>query len=268
MKYKICSDWHQLWNDWRDKFISRRSNFLISTSSNLKKMIVSVSGVNENKILIAYGGVNLDDFENKTRPLFGWRANLKLSASDFLVGYVGFYRTMGMSKGLDIMISALPLIPDKKVKMVFVGGRNAEIEDYKAQAKALGVLDRTIFVPAKPNNVIPAYEASMDVLVIPYPDKPHFRDYGFPMKVYEYMASKRPIIYSNLPIIAEVLSDCAISFEPGNERDLAQKIEGLVSEPQNGIDLAEKAFKKAENFTWRKRAEKITWFIDQNSRFS
>ena len=67
------------------------------------------------------------------------------------------------------------------------------------------------------------YEQASDALVIPYPDKPHFRLYGFPMKVYEYMASQRPIIYSKLELVEEVLSDCGYGFTPDDPIDLAEK---------------------------------------------
>ena len=68
------------------------------------------------------------------------------------------------------------------------------------------------------------YEQASDVLVIPYPDKPHFRLYGFPMKVYEYMASQRPIVYSKLELAEEVLPDCGYGFVPDDPNDLVEKI--------------------------------------------
>ena len=261
LKYKICSDWHQLFNDWRDKYISTNSDFLISTSKNLKNLILDISEINENKILVAYGGVDLNNFQFPISNFQKIREKLGFSESDFLIGYVGFYKTMGMSKGLDTMISALALIPNKNVKMVFVGGKSGEIEEYKTQADILGVGNRAIFVPVVPNSAISAYEACMDVLVIPYPNKPHFRDYGFPMKVYEYMASRRPIIYSNLPIITEILSDCATSFNPDNAHDLTIKIKNLIANPEEGIKLADNAYAKVKDFTWEKRAENIIAFL-------
>ena len=258
-KYIVCSDWHQLFGDWRDKYISKNSDFLISTSENLKKLIIKLSDVSGDKILVSYGGVDLNKFENITEPKESLRKKLNLPQSDFLVGYVGFYKTMGMGKGIDIMLSALSLISDKTVKMVFVGGRDGEVEEYRCLAETLGVSDRSIFIPAVPVDSVPAFESAMDILVIPYPNKPHFRDFGFPMKVYEYMASGRPIIYSKLPIMDEVLSDCAISFDPDDPNDLALKISDVFKNPEN--NSGQKTLDKVKNFTWQARAERILRFI-------
>ena len=101
----------------------------------------------------------------------------------------------------------------------------------------------------------------MDVLVIPYPDKHHFRDYGFPLKVWEYMASGRPLIYSNLEIIREVLGERATSFQPEDAHSLA----GAILSIYNNVEPAEKIAKKniidVKDYTWKARSENILDFI-------
>lgn len=260
-KYKIVSDWHMLFEDWRDRFIARNSDRLIATTEHLKETIFSQCQTPKESILTAYGGVDLERFEGVTGDSSELRSRLKLPTEGLLVGYVGFYKTMGMSKGLDTMISALALIDDRKVKMVFVGGRKDEIEEYEKLAMDKGVQDRVIFVPVTISEKIALYEKAMDILVIPYPNEPHFRKYGFPMKVYEYMASKRPIIYSDLPIIAEVLSDCATSFKAGNARDLADKINYCKAKDQKIEGLADKAFDKVRSYSWERRVANIITFL-------
>ena len=261
LKYLVCSDWHQLFEDWRDKYIALNSDYLISTSKKLRETILNTTQISENKILVAYGGADLQEFENISESVSELRKKLDLPVSDILVGYVGFYKTMGMEKGLKTMIEALRFIQDKSVKMVFVGGRGGEIKEYQKMAEDMGVADRVIFERAMPKEAIPTYERTLDILVIPYPDKPHFRHYGFPMKVYEYMASNKPIIYSNLPIIAEILADCGLSSNPDDSKDLADKIKSLINDPSVAHDLGSKALEKVESFTWQKRAQHIIDFI-------
>ena len=48
------------------------------------------------------------------------------------------------------------------------------------------------------------------------------------MKVYEYMASQRPIVYSKLELAEEVLSDCGYGFAPDDPKDLAEKIKEAI----------------------------------------
>ncbi len=259
-KYRVISDWHMLFSDKKEEKNIEKSDGAITTTKHLKNLMVSRFGVSESKILVAYGGVNLNIFEKITQPTEELKKQLNLPLGDFLVGYVGFYKTMRMSKGLDTMIEALSLIPDAKVKMVFVGGRTDEILEYSKLAEEKGVLSRVLFVPIASPEKIAFYEKAMDVLVIPYPDKPHFREYGFPMKAYEYLASEKPIIFSNLPIIAEVLEDCAIPFIPDNSKDLAEKILESRNNPEKSKTLTKRALEKAKECTWEKRAQNIISF--------
>jgi glycosyltransferase involved in cell wall biosynthesis len=261
LKYQVVSEWHMLFGGWRDRFVSQNSAKLISTTKHLKGLISERCEVEAAKILPVYGGVNIENFDDVMDSNAALRNRLHLPLDSYLVGYVGFYKTMGMAKGLDTMIKALKSIPDKNIKMVFVGGKADEIAEYSLLAKDAGVGDRAIFIGMVPMKDIPAFTKAMDILVIPYPNKPHYRDYGFPMKVYEYMASRKPIIYSDLPIIREVLGDCATSFEPDNENDLAAKIIDCRADSVKVEGLVGKAYDKVKGCTWEKRAQNIISFL-------
>jgi len=263
LKYKICSDWHQMWGDFRDKIIARNSDYLITTSERLKNNIVKKSGIDVEKILAARGGVDLENFNiKKTKKEI--REEFDLPVDKKIIGYAGGFKTMGMEKGIKIMIKALKFL-DEKYAMVFIGGKEGEIEEYKKLAEREGVLGRVILKEWQKEEDLLKYEKAMDVLVIPYPDKDHFREWGFPMKVYEYMASGVPIVYSDLEIMKEVLDDCAVSFKAGDEKDLAEKILGIE---MKGEGLTKKAREKVKNYIWEKRAEKILEFIRVDSDHS
>ena len=79
-------------------------------------------------------------------------------------------------------------------------------------------------------------------------------------QTFQALAAKKPVIYSNLPIIAEVLAGCAISFNPGDAKDLAEKIMEIKTDPSLTKDLVTRAYAKAEDCTWKKRAGKILTF--------
>ena len=105
------------------------------------------------------------------------------------------------------------------------------------------------------------YELAMDILVIPYPDKHHFRNYGFPMKVWEYMASSRPIVYSDLEIIREVLERRATSFQPDNAHSLANAILSVYQDVESAEEISRKNSRDVEAYTWKAKAENILNFI-------
>ncbi len=263
-KYKICSEWHMLTEGWRDRWVAKNSDYLVATSERLAGLIVGKTGVDRDKILVARGGVDLNKFQNPNDKYQKekLRGGLNLPVGVKLVGYMGGFKTMGMEKGLDTMIKALQFLPEEVI-IIFVGGKEGEIEEYKSFAEREGVSKRCLFFPWQNEGKLAEFEQTMDVLVIPYPDRPHFRNYGFPMKVYEYMASGVPIVYSDLEIIKEVLGDCAVSFKQGDEKNLAEKIKELFQDKEKATDLSGKALLKVRNFTWGKRAEKIIDFLER-----
>lgn len=257
-KYKVCSDWHHLFQDFRDRFIARGSDKLVTTSNKVKGNIARIAGISENKISAIYGGVNMDLYKNAKNIS---RISLGLPKDKIIVGYVGLFKTFGLEKGIATVIESLKYLGDEFVA-VFVGGTETEIKEYSLYADSLGVKDRCLFFERKTENEIAKYQMAMDILAIPYPNKPHFRESGFPMKVYEYMASHRPIIYSKLDLVEEVLSDCAIGFIPDNPVDFSVKVKD-IAENNFYPELVSKAYLKLGGYTWKAKASRIIDFIKQ-----
>jgi glycosyltransferase involved in cell wall biosynthesis len=263
-RYSVCSDWHQLFDDWRDHYVARNSDYMISTSKRLRDSLASIPGVTSEKVVVSYGGVDTSIFEEKikTRDKIGLRKGLALPEDAFLVGYVGGFRSVGLEKGIDIMIKSLPFLGDN-ISMVFVGGSKQEINNYRLLAEEEGVQDRCIFIEKQPFGKVVEYEISMDILVIPYPNKKHFRDYGFPMKVWEYMASGRPIVYSDLSIIREVLGGRGKSFVPDSPASLAESIVSIFENYNLAENTAKQNLCDTMDYTWEARSKNIVNFIKQ-----
>jgi glycosyltransferase involved in cell wall biosynthesis len=242
----------------RDRFIMRGSDALIATSEKLKKAMIAASGVAQDKILVAYGGIDLELYTEMSKSEA--RITTHLPQDKKIVAYVGFFKTMGMEKGIRTMIESLTTLPEEVV-MLFVGGKDDEISEYRTYADTLGVTIRCIFVGRKSQSELAAYEAAADVLAIPYPDKPHYRDFGFPMKVYEYMASNRPIIYSKLDLVEEVLTPYAKGFTADDATDFAKAVLDVLGNYAAWSTKATEAAQNVTNYSWKRKAEKILNFL-------
>jgi len=82
------------------------------------------------------------------------------------------------------------------------------------------------------------------------------------MKMFEYMASKRPIIASNLSSLREILNkDNSILIESDNSQELADNINLTLKETNFADKISIQAYKDAQNYDWNKRAEKILKFM-------
>ncbi|MBU6388631.1 glycosyltransferase family 4 protein [Patescibacteria group bacterium] len=258
LRYKICSDWHMLFGGWRDRFIQRNSDRLVTTSNKLKDAIIAVSQIHKEKILAAYGGIDLGAYEHVSKNDARTRVNLPHGKK--IVTYAGFFKTMGMEKGIRTMIQALPELPDEVV-MLFVGGKDGEISEYREYAEGINAAGRCIFVGRKSQGELAVYEAASDILAIPYPDKPHFRDVGFPMKVYEYMAANRPVVYSQLALVEEVIAPYARGFKADDAADFSNAVLEVLGHYAVWERKAAEAAEQAKHYAWENKARAILHFI-------
>lgn len=260
-QYKICADWHQLFDDWKDHLIAYGATYNITTSKRLKELLVARCHVPEQKVLVAYGGIVPEPFLEKRKiPKEVLRKKLKLPEDKFLVGYLGGFVSVGFGKGLDTMIQALPYL-NENIMLIFVGGAKDHRGEYEKLAQNLGLNHRCIFIGKQQFETLVEYEVALDVLAIPYPNKPHFRDYGFPLKVWEYMAAGRPIVYSNLAIIGEILEGCGIPFVPDNPESFAKVVSSVYEDVHAADTMAEKNTRNVYAYTWDERVSKIVKFI-------
>ena len=82
-----------------------------------------------------------------------------------------------------------------------------------------------------------------------------------PMKVFEYMASNRPIVASKTPALQSILSESEVYFyQPDDASDLAQKVGDAILHKREGV--TSRALVKAKSHAWNNRASRILGFIE------
>lgn len=84
---------------------------------------------------------------------------------------------------------------------------------------------------------------------------------GFGMPILEAMASKVPVLCSDIEALKEVGSDAVLFFDPDNIDDIKEKIEKIFSDEDLRILLSEKGIKRAEDFSWEKTAKETLAYI-------
>ena len=226
---------------------------IVVISEGLKRDLLSL-GIPADKILVAPDGVDLDKFEfRSTKPEI--RKELGLSADQKVVMYSGhLYDWKGASVLLEVARNSKSKIPNSK--FVFVGGTDADIKKFKKEAQGL---DNVLILGHKPFSEIPRYLAAADVLVLPNSARTDIsKKFTSPLKMFEYMASDRPIIASDLPSIREVLNDNnAVLVEPDDSEALARGIGKVFQDQKLAEKISRQAQKDVKEYTWEKRAVKI-----------
>lgn len=235
----------------------RRMDGIVTISRHLQQAYLQ-SGLPSDRLLVAPDGVDLQLFTDLPAKETA-RTILRLPLDRPLVIYTGHLFPW---KGVYTMAQAAGYLP--QAQFVFVGGMDQDLEKFSAYVKESGLKNVQIVGHVPPVR-IPIYLASADVLVLPNSaQKAISRLYTSPLKLFEYMAASRPILASDLPSIREVLTDGvnARLVPPDDPIALSSGIHQLLKNPDLAQVLAEQARNDVEPYTWTRRAERVTKFVD------
>lgn len=117
------------------------------------------------------------------------------------------------------------------------------------------------FAGMVPHAEMPAYLAACDILVSPHGRQADGGEFfGSPTKLFEYMATGRPIVASRVGQIADVIRDehSGLLVPPDDVEALCTAILRLVDDAHLRARLGRAAREAAETqHTWRQNAERV-----------
>jgi len=216
------------------------------------------------KIIVAHNGVDLGNFftdegRENARHLLG------LPGGKRIVCYSGsFYRWKGVPLLLEAWKKQCALRDD--LLLLLVGGGVADLSREGADGVASSI-GNLLLVPHQGAAKIPSYLRAADLLVLP--TAPVSREaiaFTSPIKLFEYMASGRPIVAADLPSIREIVSEQEVAFaRAGDADDLSRVLVELLGDPRRGEQLAMNAREKAKGYDWGSRMRKIAEEIERIS---
>ncbi|MBS2211500.1 glycosyltransferase family 4 protein [Carboxylicivirga mesophila] len=201
---------------------------------------------NVNTLVLADGSDRVPDFE---------KINDFALRKDVL--QVGYFGHLYKGRGIDIILAVAKKL--EHYDFHIVGGKQKDIEYWKTQAE--GITNIRFHGHVSPGMVY-KYRNSCDILLAPYQQKVYVAggqqesaQYMSPLKVFEYMASRKAIICSDMPVLREVLSESnAMLVRPDSTEewsDAIVKLEDIILRNR----IADEAYKEFnEHYTWDKRA--------------
>jgi glycosyltransferase involved in cell wall biosynthesis len=221
------------------------------TAATLKKTFVLPA----HRICVEPNGVSLERFSTQVSREEA-RSKLGLPLSGTWALYIGrFYEW----KGLDILPAACKDLRTKNIECYIVGGTVKEFEDLVGEA----LPSNMHVMGVKSSTETPLWLAACDVALVLGTERNEdsFR-FTSPMKLFEYMAARVPVVASDTPAVRDVLtSQDAFLYAHDNAPSLAENIAAAVS--SRGVSAAhvEQAYLKVQQYSWRKRAERILEYM-------
>jgi|GEM_PF-273994 len=213
-------------------------------------------------VTVIRNGADLEKFEIDMSHLDA-RKLVGLPIEGNIIMYVGSF---GRWKGVVTLYGAWTKMqkqfPD--TTLVLVGGEIGTLEQFP-ECQHIGIDASVIVLPHNASSLIPFFLRSANILVLPNEGiSDESIHYTSPIKLFEYMASGRPIVASSLPAMREVLDDTvATLFAPGDSADLAEKLSYALMHTVEGEDMARRASELANDFSWEKRAERIRAIVTE-----
>ena len=188
------------------------------------------------------------------------RAKLGLPLDKKLIVYTG---ALFGWKGVHTLAEAAKYLPQDFI-VAFVGGALKDIEVCK---KAYRERKEILILGHRPHKEMPLWQKAADVLVLPNTAKEAISlYYTSPMKLFEYMASGRAIVASDIPSIRELADDSSVLFVPADDaKALATGIVKAMDESQETKSRMSRARVGVEDHTWDKRAQRILSFIKNHA---
>jgi glycosyltransferase involved in cell wall biosynthesis len=205
------------------------------------------------KFFFEPNAVEIDDFDVEISSQEA-REKLGLPQEAKIAVYTGHLYSW---KGTDTLAEAARHLHGE---VYFVGGTASDVAVYKAKYRSVPNLH---FVGHRPHTEIPLWQKAADVLVLPNTAKEDIsKYYTSPMKLFEYMASCKPIVASRIPSVEDIVDDHSVLFtEPDNPESFARAISSVYENKQQAETRAGEARKKVEHHSWEARAKRILGHI-------
>jgi glycosyltransferase involved in cell wall biosynthesis len=207
------------------------------------------------EVVIAPNGIDLERYRDLPDPQ---EARVELGLEEGVtVGYTGHFYP---GRGTELLYSLAERLPG--VNFLWVGGRPADVTYWRQKVSETGLANIRL-VGFVENKLLPMYQAAADVLLMPYEfsiegsSGGNSADICSPMKMFEYMATGRAIITSDLPVIREVLNEQnAIFCPPQDVEAWQQALQQLLEDEDLRGKLGQRAQNDVRNYTWLERARR------------
>ncbi|MFC1935232.1 glycosyltransferase [Chloroflexota bacterium] len=167
-----------------------------------------------------------------------------------VLGYVG-----AIFDKLDFKLLSYLAEENPGWSILMIGPSSASSREDKERLSALKGKSNVFFLGPKPREELPDYYSVIDVALMPYKLTEHTR-HIFPLKMFEYMAFRKPIVSTDIPAAREFSDVVSVAHD---KEQFIDSISRLISEDTS--QRVQRGFEIAQEHSWDTRVEKISQVI-------
>jgi glycosyltransferase involved in cell wall biosynthesis len=232
---------------------ARRADLCIAVSESCKRDLIEILGMDEDRIRVVHGGVNLPEFDKEMDQAALDRLKRRLGITRPYFMHLG---TVEPRKNLPRLLQAYKRLRDRFPDfphLVLVGTRGWLYEPTFRTLEELNLGGDVIHCGYMPRDEAVLLLRGAQACVYPSLYE------GFGLPVLEAMAARTPVIASNVASLPEVVGDTGVLVDPTSldelEAALADAYEHGEDEPSRA--RVEAAYERARHFTWERSAQQL-----------
>lgn len=222
----------------------READAVVTICETMKQGLVE-RGIPADKVFVVPNSVDLEKF-HEAPDAAELRNRLGLGG-DLVAGYIS---NVSEREGHHVLLRAVALARESGTAMkCLVVGAGPELEKLRVLARHLGIAEHVVFTGEVPHEQIPAYYGAIDLFVIPRVAD-FASDFVTPMKPFEAMAMRRPLLVSDRPALLEIVGgdgQRGLVFRSGDHQHLADRLIELARSPEKRESLALEGRRWIEN---------------------
>jgi glycosyltransferase involved in cell wall biosynthesis len=234
----------------------RQADKVLVINERLKDYVKEL-GAPPERIQVLRAGIDIERFDPATKG-DTLRQHYGLAKEDIVLFFMGW---LYQFSGLKEVALQLARIDNPNLKLLIVGEGDA-YEALQQIRENHNLKDRIILTGKRPYSEIPEFIAASSICLLPsYPDEKIMQDI-VPIKMYEYMAMKKPVIATRLPgVMKEFGEDNGVVYVDKPEDAVAKARELIQSGRIEEIGKRARGF--VEKYSWQSITDEFAEILEK-----
>lgn len=239
-EYFKKSDLAQL-TSW-SKYSIKNAKRILTISEATKKDIVKFYGVDQDKIIVTYPGINLFSEDINREIVFK-----KYHLNKKYILYVG---TLQPRKNIIRLIESYRKLDTNEINLVIVGKKGWLYDEIFQKVEEHSLVNKVTFLDYVTREELGVLYKNAQCLILPSLYE------GFGIPVVEAMSQGIPVVVSNISSLPEIAGDAGILVDPYEIDSIVQGLKKAINLDQNERkSIIDKGLKRVKLFSWEKCAK-------------